>query len=290
MPYHRATESLDNWFARFVLQQFQASDINPDAVVTEEDCAKQRAEVIARKIGLLFGVSGEELEQSERRLLKLRLCERDAVINVAHYSIKIHSNLFRLILDILEMDRELIKLHSEDAGERTKMTNSIIDMVSTSTQNANDRSRKHLDDVQAYLLKTIEHKFDEVGQKFDAMDQKMDQKFDAMDQKTDQKFDAMDQKFDAMDQKMDQKFDAMDQKLYAMDQKMDQKFDAMDRKMDQRLDAMDQKFDAMDQKFNAVDQKFNAVDRKIDSLETKMNGMCAMLTEILERLPPRTLP
>jgi hypothetical protein len=46
----------------------------------------------------------------------------------------------------------------------------------------------------------------------------------------------------------------------------------------------------MDQKFNAVDQKFNAVDRKIDSLETKMNGMCAMLTEILERLPPRTLP
>ena len=68
-----------------------------------------------------------------------------------------------------------------------------------------------------------------VGQRIDALDQKLDQRIDALDQK-------LDQRIDALDQKLDQRIDALDQKL-------DQRIVALDQKLDQRTVALDQKLD-----------------------------------------------
>jgi uncharacterized coiled-coil protein SlyX len=282
MPY-RATDLPANLIARFVLQLSQAPDIL-SAVASEEDCVKQRGEVIARSFGLLFGVSGEELERSERRLLNLRLCERDAVIKVACDCISIHSNWLQDISEILSsffvMHREAITVDSLEIEDRHKiMAGYIVETLSKTIQHGNGRTGTRLDRVHDSLSSQIKHLELTMGEKFDALETKMDQKIDGLETKMDQRIDGletkMDQRIDGLETKMDQKIDALDMKV-----------DALDKKMDQRIDALDMKVDALDKK---VDQRIDALDKKmdqrIDSLETKMDSMGAMLAEVLKRLP-----
>ena len=111
-----------------------------------------------------------------------------------------------------------------------------------------------------------------VGQRIDALDQKLGQRIDALDQK-------LDQRTVALDQKIDQKIDALDQKI-------DQKIDALDQKIDQKIDALDQK---LDQKIVALDQKLDqrtvALDQKLDlSVAGLEHSMAAMEQRLLVRV------
>ncbi len=100
-----------------------------------------------------------------------------------------------------------------------------------------------------------------VGQRIDALDQKLGQRIDALDQK-------IDQSIVALDQKIDQRIDAFDQKI-------DQRIDALDQKIDQRIVALDQK---LDQRTVALDQK---LDLSVAGLE---HSMAAMEQRLLVRV------
>ena len=126
------------------------------------------------------------------------------------------------------------------------------------------------------ILKRLEDKVDQVGQRFDQVGQQFDQvgqRFDQMDQR----FDQMDQRFDQMDQRfaqVDLRFEQVDQRLAQVDQRLaqgDQRLDGIDAQLHRQgvlLEAMNsdlkQTMETVTGNRQVLDQKFAEVLEKLD--------------------------
>ena len=93
----------------------------------------------------------------------------------------------------------------------------------------------------------------------------MDQRFDALNQ-------AMDQRFGTFGHQISQRLHAMDQRLNTFGHEMGQQFDALGRMIDDRFARVDQQFVARDVRFASLETKtatIAAMDVWLEHLETK---------------------
>lgn len=247
---NRATDPPANWFARFL---FQGKDIPEDVPVSEDDCVKQQGEVTARSFGMLFGVSEQEREKSERRLLMLRLYDRDKVIDdridaqdevikdrmdAQDLRIDIQTNIvwgqdgiFDGVMDRIERYWRDVRLHRHETEIRFQQLTANVD---SNYLNALDfaritesRSRQHIERVAANHLEqmwSVERR-----QLHDA--QKRQSKLEGL----------IDRKVDALDEKLTGKVDNLEAKVDALEAKVAERMDALEAKMDKRMDAHEAK-------------------------------------------------
>jgi len=301
MPY-RATGPPDNWLARSALQLFQAPDIPYGSVVSEEDCVKQQVEVIARSFGLLFGVSGEELERSERRLLKLRLCKRDAVINLAQHCINIHSNVLQEVLKIIcaffDMYQQAIQdeSHERETWHRrhSENSNNILDTLLKHSRDAEERSRVYAHHVadnlsakiwigmifqfqdadirHAQLTLQIENAANRTIQFAEGFHVQLGVKIDDLETKVKVMIEYSDEmiveRIATLDNRVEESSDTLNKTIQVLGNNLAANIYTLDQNLGAMINASDNKVDAFEKK---VDKRFDSMDQKADAVEKYMD-------------------
>jgi hypothetical protein len=111
-----------------------------------------------------------------------------------------------------------------------------------------------------------------MDQRFDALNQAMDQRFGTFGHQISQRLHAIDQRLNIFGHEMDQRFHAMDERFGTFGREMGQRFDALGRMIDDRFARVDQHFVARDVRFGSLETKtasIAAMDVWLERLETK---------------------
>ena len=98
-----------------------------------------------------------------------------------------------------------------------------------------------LEEGQRSIQKQMQMTREQTGERFTAMEKRVDQRFVAMEERMDQRFTAMekrmDQRFVAMEERMDQRFAAMEKHMDLMGDQTGQQISSLEKRVDDRLDA-----------------------------------------------------
>jgi len=135
--------------------------------------------------------------------------------------------------------------------------------VSMSPMGVYDQIKKAFQDIVAPEIHALRGDIRLLGQKIDAVDQRLDQKIDGVDER-------LGQKIDELDQRITQKIDGLDQRL-------SQKIDGVDQRLTQRIDGIEEKIGGVDQRLG----------ERIDSLRTEMVSMKGELIAEIRRVDVR---
>jgi len=118
----------------------------------------------------------------------------------------------------------------------------------------------------------------EMHQRFEAMEEGINQRFEAVDQRfvaleenINQRFEAVDQRFEALEENINQRFEAVDQRFEAMEEGINQRFEAVDRRFVALEENINQRFKAVDQRFVSIDQRFASMEKNMDQRFAALN-------------------
>ncbi len=138
--------------------------------------------------------------------------------------------------------------------------------------------------IGALLKHTQDAMMEQIGEKFSAMDKRMDT--------LEQKMENLEQKMDAIEQRMDaieQRMDAIEQRMDAIEQRMDaieQRMDAVEQRLDtveQRLDTVESRLEQTESKLEAAEHQMASASLKISGLDDKIDHRTIFLVEEIER-------
>ena len=80
-------------------------------------------------------------------------------------------------------------------------------------------------------------------------------------------FEMMDARFEALQKQIDERFDArqkqMDTRFDAQQKLMEERFDAQQKQMDERFSATERRFEDMNRRFDSMDERFKRTNRLI---------------------------
>ncbi|VFM99090.1 MAG: hypothetical protein BECKG1743D_GA0114223_102144 [Candidatus Kentron sp. G] len=132
-----------------------------------------------------------------------------------------------------------------------------------------------LEEGQRSIQKQMQMTREQTGERFTAMEKRVDERFTATEKRVDERFTAMekrvDQRFVAMEERMDQRFTAMEKR-------MDQRFVAMEERMDQRFAAMEKHMDLMG---DQTGQQISSLEKRVDDrLDAQWNLTLILIAAI----------
>jgi len=109
--------------------------------------------------------------------------------------------------------------------------------------------------------------FNQIDQRFEAMQVNFDKRFEAMQANFDKRFEQIDQRFEAMQANFDKRFEQIDQRFEAMQANFDKHFEQIDKRFEQ----IDKRFEQHDQRFEQQDKRFEAMQQDIRELQRRMD-------------------
>ena len=131
--------------------------------------------------------------------------------------------------------------------------------------------------IGALLKHTQDAMMEQIGEKFSAMDKRMDTLEQKM-ENLEQKMDAIEQRMDAIEQRMDaieQRMDAIEQRMDAVEQRLDT--------VEQRLDTVESRLEQTESKLEAAEHQMASASLKISGLDDKIDHRTIFLVEEIER-------
>ena len=246
----RATAPVAHPLARMLFATIQAEEIPCNAHVTYEHCARQRAEVIARN-SCLVGVTDAEREESEIRLLTLRLLAGMREMELIHDVImglpelEDQVVLFNTkVCDILDTTlAAVVSLQAVvgflQAGIRRNST--MIDFAYWEnvlyTRGMETRLTRRITGVIT-RVDQVNTRINNVDDKIDQISKEIYQKIDQVDQKIDQVSKDIYQKIDQVSKDIFQKIDQVDQKIDQVGKEIYQKIDLVNTSIGQKMDVI----------------------------------------------------
>ena len=117
--------------------------------------------------------------------------------------------------------------------------------------------------IGALLKHTQDAMMEQIGEKFSAMDKRMDT--------LEQKMENLEQKMDAIEQRMD----AIEQRMDAVEQRLDT--------VEQRLDTVESRLEQTESKLEAAEHQMASASLKISGLDDKIDHRTIFLVEEIER-------